>query len=414
MKSYWLCLSLLILKAYSLRAQTTISEAEELFRKNNIQLLAAHYDIDAAEAGVIQAKIWELPYLSGEFNAVNPQDNQLFDLGRAGQKGIAVQQLIYLGGKKKSEIALAKSNVALAELQFEQLLVTLRYRLRQQFYELYFNRLKMESVENQARQVDTLIAAYAQQVEKRNLPLKDLVRLQSLALNLRQELGALKQETIALSNELSLLTGSNQPIIPSVELSQLQDRYAKKIDIKLDNLLQLAQQNSPEYRSYLQLAENQTLNLKWQEALSRPDITAGLAYDQSGGAFKNQINITFGIPIPLWNRNKGNIKLAQAELTQSGLQREYKAQELRSQLQSRFQTWTYYQEQYLQFAQNSENIERVYTAVMQNFQNRNISILEFTDFVESYQQSMLQIQEMRKQLILSQENINQLVNRTIF
>jgi cobalt-zinc-cadmium efflux system outer membrane protein len=88
--------------------QMSLVECEEAFQKNNLQLLAEQYNINMADADILQAKIWELPQLSGQFNAYNPQDKKFFDVGHS--KGAGITQLIYMGGKKKNEIAFAKSN----------------------------------------------------------------------------------------------------------------------------------------------------------------------------------------------------------------------------------------------------------------------------------------------------------------
>ena len=69
-------------------------------------LLAEQYNIEASKAAVIQAKIWEQPFFSGEFNAINPQNNRVFDIGAKGQKALAIDQLIYLGGKRTVMVSL--------------------------------------------------------------------------------------------------------------------------------------------------------------------------------------------------------------------------------------------------------------------------------------------------------------------
>ncbi|PWJ60582.1 cobalt-zinc-cadmium efflux system outer membrane protein [Dyadobacter jejuensis] len=395
-------------------AQLTLQESEEAFSRNNLLLLAEQYHIDAAKAAIIQAKIWELPYLSGELNAVNSQNNRLFDTGKTGQKTLAIQQLIYLGGKKRNEVEFAKSNAELAELQFEQLLLSLRYQLKQHFYSLYFNQKKIEHIASQASRVDTLLAAYSIQVAKANLPLKDLVRLQSLSLNLQNDLVALQNEVISETSSLSLLTGLQPPFTPTVDSASLEVAFRQGSRYAPEELVSQAQSANPEYLSYLRMIENQELYLSWQQSLAKPDLTAGLSYDQRGGAFNNQVNLTLGIPLPFWNPNKGNIKLAQAQLAQAQLQKDYRTQVLRRQINEAYQKWEKHHKQYAQFATTTAPLDLVYDAVVENFRKGNIPMMEFTDFMESYNQSMMQINEMRKQLIISRENLNQLVNANVF
>ena len=44
--------------------------------------------------------------------------------------------------------------------------------------------------------------------------------------------------------------------------------------------------------------------------------------------------------------------------------------------------------------------------VVANYKNRNISLLEFTDFYESYRTSMLQWQQLRNDRVQAFENLN--------
>ena len=61
-----------------------------------------------------------------------------------------------------------------------------------------------------------------------------------------------------------------------------------------------------------------------------------------------------------------------------------------------------------------ENLETVYNGILKNFRSRNISLMDFTDFLESYRQTVLQVYEMKKQIMFSAEEINQLVQTKIF
>lgn len=214
---------------------------------------------------------------------------------------------------------------------------------------------------------------------------------------------------------LKILTSSQENIIPVVEEQTLSSYFTKNNLPVTEALLNMALEKNPDYLSFQKIIESNELMIKWQKSLAKPDLTVGASYDQRGGAFGNQVNFTFGIPLNLWNRNKGNIKIAEAELDKSKRLQDQKIVELRSQIANATQTW---QQQRLQYAQitasGAENFEAVYKGILQNFQKQNISLLEFTDFMESYNQSTLLLIEMRKQVILSGETINHIVNVNLF
>lgn len=394
--------------------QLTIDEAELQLQKNNLLLLAEQYNITASRASEIQAGIWDLPYFTADINAINPQDNKFFDIGGQGQKGFAVQQLIYLGGKKKNEVAFAKSNVAIAELEFEQLLQNLKYQLQQTFYSVYFDKQEINSIEMQIAIIDTLVSNYNIQANKGNIPLSEVVRLQSFALNLKNDKNNLLKDIMEAQQNLSLLTGVPEPIQPKVNEAELLEKYQNK-QISKDTILNFALESNIEYLTSIKATEKQLDYLKWQESLSVPDITTGVSYDQHGGAFQNQVNLTLSIPLPFWNSNKGNIKMAEAQLQQSNLNKEYKKLELQTKAETFWQLWQQKMNLYTNIDKSTtNNLDTVYNGMLKNFQNRNITMLEFMDFMESYNQSSIQIIEIKKSLILSGLSLNYITNKEIF
>ncbi|CAH0996088.1 hypothetical protein EMA8858_02218 [Emticicia aquatica] len=408
---------LIIISTQTVFAQQnlTLKQCEEAFVKNNLLLLAEQYNIDIAKASVIQSKIWELPYASGELNAINPQNKRVLDIGAKGQKAIAVQQLLYLGKKKKNEVEFAKSTVGIAELQFEQLLKNLRFQLHQSFFNSYFEQQKILSINKQIANIDTLVKVYSQQAQKGNWPLRDVVRLQSLSFNLKNDFLAVQKNINDEQENLKILIGSQETINPIVEERGLNNYFEKNNLPVSEALLAMALEKNPDYLSFLKIIESNELMIKWQKSLAKPDITVGASYDQRGGAFGNQVNFTVGIPLALWNRNKGNIKIAEAEFEKSKLLKEQKILELKSQIDNAYSTWNQQREQYSHIISSGiENFDVVYKGILFNFQKQNIALLEFTDFMESYNQSTLQLIEMRKQLILSGESINHIVNVNLF
>ena len=152
-----LVLSVSAFVCVSAQQQMSLQDCELAFQKNNLQLLASQYNINMADADILQAKIWELPQISGYVNAINPEDKRVFDVGRA--KGVEITQLIYLGGKNKNEIQFAKSNKELAQLQFSQLLVDLKTELRQTYYNLIYEQKKRTSIESQLKYMNDLLSA---------------------------------------------------------------------------------------------------------------------------------------------------------------------------------------------------------------------------------------------------------------
>ncbi len=398
--------------AYS-QQRMTIEECEEAFRKNNLELLAQQYNINLADADIIQAKIWDLPEVTFQANAYNPEGKKFFDIGRS--KNATIQQLIYLGGKKKNEIEFAKSNKELAQLQFSQLLADLRSQMRETYYALYFEEKKLQSVDIQLRYMNDLLEAYRIQTQKGNTSLKDEVRLQSVVINLNNDKVTINNNILQQQQSMKVLTGINDTMLTGFADEEANKLMAMQPLMTVDEIKQKALDNNADYLFSLKTIDNNKTFLKWQKSLNVPDINVGGAWSQNGGTYNNEIDFTIGIPIPLWKKNKGNVVRAQVQIEQSQKTVEMKKQQLETQLDMAYQTWqNQYQQYFTLKPQDMDNLEVVYQGILKNFRKGNVSLIEFTDFTDSYRQTILQLYEMKKQIMISAEEINHLTQSKIF
>ncbi|KFF12662.1 transporter [Chryseobacterium soli] len=391
----------------------SLLDCEEAFQKNNLQLLAEQYNINMADADILQAKIWELPQLSGQINAYNPQDKKVFDAGHS--KGAQVTQLIYMGGKKKNEIAFAKSNKELAQIQFSQLLVELKTQLHTTYYNLYFQKLKLENTNKQLGYMKELLNAYKVQSAKGNVSLKDEVRLQSIVIQLNNDKVEINKTILEVEQTLKVLTGVMDDIEPQLSDAEATDILASQPFGDEEELKKKALEHNADYLYNLKLIDNSKLFAQWQKSLNVPDLNLGAGWDQNGGTFQNEVNLMIGIPLPLWKSNKGNVEKAGFAIQQNQKNAEYQKLNLETKVQSAFRTWKTQYDQFSEIkATDLNNMDLVYNGMLKNFRSGNVSLIEFTDFMESYRQTALQIYDMKNDIIQSAEQLNQLVQTKIF
>jgi len=415
MKKLFALLLFAVLNQTAIAQKTvTLQDCESQFLKKNLFLLASQYNIDASKALAIQARIWENPVITAELNAYNPERDKFFDIGKEGQKAFGIEQLIYLGGKKRNEIKLAQTNAQLAELSFNDLLRTLKLQLRKSFYTVYYNTKNLENTDKQLAHIENLINSYSVQAQKGNIPLKDVVRLQSLYLNFKNERLEVISNNIEEQANLKLLLNETENVIPSVSKDD-SNKYLKVIAFDLKSFEEQAIANRPDYLAKQKEIEANELNVKWQKSLAIPDLTLGANYDQRSGAFNKEANVSVGIPLPLWNKNKGNIKYAQTILEQSKVEKQNFELQLQTEITSAWTKWDESRQNYsvIKPTVNSD-FEAVYNGMLTNFQKRNVSLLEFTDFMESYNQAIIQLNELKKKVVIAGEELNSTINKDLF
>jgi len=105
----------------------TLQQAEERFLKNNLQLLAARFNIDAAKAAVVQAELLEQSKYFNRQNAYNKFTKRYFDVTKTGNTDIQLQQLILLAGKRDKQNPAGRDQFADRENSFYDLLRALKF-----------------------------------------------------------------------------------------------------------------------------------------------------------------------------------------------------------------------------------------------------------------------------------------------
>lgn len=407
---------MLLLAPFALKAQgellVTPEQADSIFLQNNLLLLAEQYNISAKEALILQAKAYPNPNISAELHTYDTDNRKPFLLGRNGEKVFAFEQLLLLGGKRKTAVAIARQNKQLALAEFEELLRSLKLELHNNLLSLYQQRNVITNYDRQLKALDTLITRFGEQAEKGNLPYKDVVRLKSVYLKInndRSEMAALEVE--ALKN-LQLLLQSPSLIIPVIGDEVFDRLISLQNNDELYNLAML-------HRPDVQIASSEqglaNLQLTLEKRQWVPDITLGASYDQQGNAWRNQYMTSIGIPLPLWNRNKGNIRAAEAGTKAAKLYTAQKESSVRAEVFAAWQNMERSMKEYSKVKKlYSQDFDTVLQGVNINFQKRNITILEFVDFLESYNESMSEFERVKSQLASSAAQINYVTATNVY
>ena len=291
-----------------------------------------------------------------------------------------------------------------AELELADLLRNLKWQLQNTFYSLHLQRTVIQNYESQLQLLDTIIRNYQVQAQKGNIPLKEVVRLKSVYLSINNNRSELAAQQIENTQRLQLMTGLKTNVIPSVDTAM----FSKIRSVKTLNELQnLASAQRPDLKLAKQNSFLAELNYTFQKQLAIPDINLGAGYDQRGGAFNNQVNLGIGIPIPAWNRNKGNIKAAEfGKKSAEAVIQQYQLQvetEVMASHQNLLRCLNDFQKTNSLY---TKNFALVFQGMNDNFQKRNVSLIEFIDFFESYNQSLTEYQRTKNQLAIAAAQIN--------
>lgn len=383
----------------------TIKQAEELFFKNNFMLLAQQYDIDIASAAIIQSKVYPNPEITADVVAYQEQNNLYFPSGNNGNFVAGLEQLIILGGKRKTQIKLAKLDKKLAESELTDLTRNLQQQIWESFYTLHHQQKVIEKYSKLMLKLESLIDSYEVQVAKNNIALKDLVRLKSVYVKINNDKSEETEVLIQEQQKLNILLGittTTKTIYSSADANV----YSQQ-PILYDLILNQSLENRPDLNQAKLETESAKLNVSLQKKMVIPDVTFRAGYNQQGDAFNNQYNVGLSIPLPIFDRNRGNIQAAKIRQEQQNKNVSYKQMEIQNQVLAAWQNYTRSIEEYKHISKLiNEDFEAVYNGITSNFEKGNVSMIEFADFLESYNDAQTEVERVKKQLALAAAQIN--------
>ena len=386
----------------------SIQQAEKRLTDSNLVLLASHYNVDANNALIEQAKLWSNPTLITD--QVIAANGKFFPYGKnadgsySGQYFIQLQQLITTARKRGKLINLASTNSKISELQLQDILRNLRSQLHTDFYTLIQQTTANKIYDDEALQLSALLKGMQAQFDAGNIAQKDFLRVQALTISLQQDITDLKKQMEDTEADIRsiLQIGSNTFVQP------LDDHKSEvQPDANLEAIIDSAKANNPYY--LLQQVQNiyQQQSLVYQKALRSPDISMGPEFDRNSSFAPNYFGLSVSLPLPVFNKNQGNIKAAGFAVQQQEALTQNAAAQLNNNI------ITAYNKLQLSLQQNNAVQKDFYTKyqlmfqnMLQSYEQKQIGLLEFLDFFDTYKDAQLKLLQQQLNLHLSAEELN--------
>lgn len=288
----------------------TLAELQQTALANSPVVRRAAFDVDAAYGATVQAGLPPNPTAGYQADQVQP-GNKPSD--NAGQQGAFINQLV----KTAHKLSLAQTVTGFDWLNAQVALRRAEVDVRTQVRSAYFTVL----VARKSVEVSAALAGLADEVYR--LQLKQLAAgeaagyepLQLFAQAVQARNGLAQAEATARAAWKQLTAALNQPDLPVSALAGQADALAPALDrdvlrsIMLDGHTDvLTAQNT--------ILQAQT-NIALQQRIPIPDIATNVVVQHDNSSGNNQFGVQVGLPLPLFDRNQGNIRQAKAKLARA-------------------------------------------------------------------------------------------------
>jgi len=389
-----------------------VKQAEDVFLKNNLQLIAQHYNIDNAVAQIITARLFPNPDFSFA-NGIYANDASSGPAYK--EQSFSISQLFTTAGKRNKNIQLAKIGVDQARYQFFDLLRTLKFTLRNDFYTVYYQRQSAKVYDEEISSLNKTLTAYKEQYAKGNIAEKELLRIQAQLYSLQVEYDGLLVGIDTTESQLKLLlrTPARTPIEPVVT-EDIAGRQTLT-NIPYQRLLDSAYVNRYDLQYSKATVDYNNMNLQLQKAIAVPDVSLSLNYDKLGGYGTNFLGGGVEFNLPFFNRNQGAIKQATIAIDQSKVQLQSQQAQVESDVAVNYKIAMRQQVLYNSFDPKfKQDFTHLVGEVYTNYEKRNIGLLEFLDYYDSYKTNTLLMNGLLLNRVMSLEQLNYATGTSFF
>jgi outer membrane protein, heavy metal efflux system len=278
----------------------TISDAVSIFLQQNLQLVAARYDIDTVDAEKLTARLRPNPEIS-----VGPSDiplNFRDNFIKPQTFSYDISQTFELGGKRDKRIKEANANSEVARAEFEVVLWQLTNDLKKKFYTVLLNESLLKLAQENQKTFAEIVKHTTEVFQFGEISGLDLQRLEIEKFKFDTDVANSERDYELALRDLRLTLGGDYRAMDIEAAGDID--YYQPYEFSLTDLRDKALAARPDLKA-AQLSERAAdASITLQNAKRIPDLTVGAGVEEvpSNGS---TYNFSVGIPLPIHDRNQG-------------------------------------------------------------------------------------------------------------
>lgn len=383
-------------KTDSIAQSTALTLTEQqviaLFYQRNLDLIAAHFNIDVSRAQEVIAAAIPNPVFSFNISALSPE---IFRDSKSNSALPALSpqlsQLIETAGKRRLRVESSELATEAVTFDVQDTLRTLTNAVRRDYYNLLLAQKNQQVMHDNVKRYQAILKVNRIRLKTGDIAETDYTRIEVESLKAQADLdqaqAALKQARAAL---LLLLGWPENKL--DIMAAEAWSTAAPDLSIaKQEWLVKQALEKRPDLQAArIRIAQAQKM-LTLANRLAIPDVTVSAYYQRDpGNYFTDSAGVGISVPLPLFYRQEGEISRARVGVSSAELALTQTEQTIRSDIMKATAAW-----------QSADAIAKRFEALVINridvlrkeqefaYENGAIGLLELIDAERSYQAMML-------------------------
>jgi len=377
--------------------ELTYTEAVGVLLAQNLPLLSSHFQVEASEGELLQARAWNNPHFNWNQDLYSAERNEYFN--QKNQRLIQLDFMFSVSGKHTRAVKLAKIGVEQNQLQYENTKRSLVFELGLKFHQLLMLQKRSEIYKEVFAQFKSLIDKYEIQYKVGEIPGSELIRLKSELLTLQNTIVSNQNEVEMETAEIRMLLNLRPDVTIKTKESSLALPDASRLNY--GELISYAEENRPDYLARLNEISYEEMNLKLQKSRSVPDLMLGYQpHDKGSNYVRPYSGLVFEMDVPIFNRNQGNIAVSEANVNRAKTDAEQALVALQNEIYSSvnkyFHSRSALDNYNIEFL---KELEQLNNSALQNYNNKNINILQYLDMQRTYINTMSEYLGLKSEIV---------------
>jgi cobalt-zinc-cadmium efflux system outer membrane protein len=298
----------------------TLDQVLEEALSRNLRLLAERFNISVGEARILQARLRPNPVLSVGGNYLDVLGSG-FNPARSAagptEFNARVDYLIERGRKRQERVAVAEAARDVSQAELLNTIRTLVLDVQNGFTEVLLAKENLELARASLEAFNRIVAVNRTRVDSGDLAKVELVRSEVAALQFRNQVRQSELRLRVAKNRLQTLMGRRAF---AADFDVAGDLRRDRLLLQQPEILAAALAARPDLDALRREQARSLAEIRLQLAQGKMDYTLGASYNRQfnvgTGQRGDSVGVFFSVPLPVYNRNQGEIERARREQAQ--------------------------------------------------------------------------------------------------
>ena len=308
----------------------TLRQALALALTRSPELALVSFDIRVADARILQARLSPNP--EAEAMSENIAGSGAHSDARRSENTLLLGQLIELGGKRRARVREAAFGRDLAGFDYETKKREVFLKTAEHFIDVLAGQRRVAITDDLVRLANDFVPEIEKRVAAGKASTLEKIRFDVVVASARIDSEQAKHDLLAARQRLSAQWASSRPRFASAA----GDLDRTPPTASLETLADRLKANPRLARFGAEVAQREAA-LAREKAAAVPDVTLRAGPRQLNETKDITAVVALSIPLPLWNRNQGNIRAAHEQVGRAGAEQVAVATTLMTELSDAYQ-----------------------------------------------------------------------------